>query len=104
MFRFAYPGILTLFGVLCILAGTYEIAGKRRPFGREVFPPKYAASNGRLDPRGVAEKRRQAWGDRSIARGHRRRGAHHLRIVGSSERYWVSLVRSGRHAPARWQR
>ena len=38
MFRFAYAGTLTLFGVLCILAGTYEIAGKRRLFGTELFP------------------------------------------------------------------
>jgi hypothetical protein len=38
MFRFAYAGVLTLFGMLCILAGIYEIAAKRRLFGREIFP------------------------------------------------------------------
>ena len=38
MFRSAYAGLIIVFGILCVLAGLYQIAHKKRLFGREIVP------------------------------------------------------------------
>jgi len=38
MYRGVYAGALIFVGILGILSGAYEIVGKKRLFGREIFP------------------------------------------------------------------
>ena len=53
-FKVAFGVLLALFGVMCVVAGTFEVVARRRPpgrlFGRGIFPRNAPQRSDRWSP------------------------------------------------------